>query len=571
MLRKGKKSITTEESQVRPEGSKQSPEPARKKKGRKRRFAANLFLSLWLPLIALAVCAVSYSAARRPLNQLSEDVALQLATEKQAALKTAIDTAEASVVNWSQVLRGQWYSTLDDVLLAVEQGGQMLNCRQLYAVDEYGYFYGSGGGVSRQQAYLDALNHMGTDQQVFCHRKDDGSVLLLVCLRIKPFTVEEQAFVGVVAELLPGQIWNALTEQSGNLTLCVLDEEGVPIAQTKGTDLLRLLEKADITGYASFAALKKDILEGGSLELTCTSEGTKQFLITQPLEGRGWIFAALCPADTVVPQSNQVISAFLRLGALVCAGALVLFVQQLRLGIQRGRAVSARQEVTELRQELEQLQESAQSHRAFTEQISDDVRTPLNSVLGFATLAARHVQEPDRVNAYLEKLVESAGELLTKMEYGLGTKDLVYERTALSTTVDKPVDLAGRRVLVVEDNQLNREITEEILKEAGMLVECAGDGQEAFQCITTSKPGYYDLVLMDIHMPVMDGYEATKIIRRLRSKFLAEIPILAMTADVAKEDKQKAFQAGMDGYVEKPFRIQQLLRAMQLVLAQRER
>ena len=128
------------------------------------------------------------------------------------------------------------------------------------------------------------------------------------------------------------------------------------------------------------------------------------------------------------------------------------------------------------------------------------------------------------------------------------------------------MSLAGKRVLLVEDNRLNREIAADILSEAGMLVESASNGKEGFQKLSLSHPGYFDVVLMDIQMPVMDGCEATKTIRRLRSKMLAEIPIIAMTASVSDEDKRKAFQAGMDGYVEKPMDISKLLRAIQNAL-----
>ena len=131
---------------------------------------------------------------------------------------------------------------------------------------------------------------------------------------------------------------------------------------------------------------------------------------------------------------------------------------------------------------------------------------------------------------------------------------------------ERPVNLAGKRVLLVEDNRLNREIAADILTECGMLVETASNGREGFQKLSLSQPGYYNVVLMDIQMPVMDGCEATKTIRRLRSKMLAEIPIIAMTAGVSDEDKKKAFDAGMDGYVEKPINISKLLRAIQTAL-----
>lgn len=110
----------------------------------------------------------------------------------------------------------------------------------------------------------------------------------------------------------------------------------------------------------------------------------------------------------------------------------------------------------------------------------------------------------------------------------------------------------GGRLLLVEDNELNREIASEILSEAGFDIEEAEDGQRAVEMLKASEPGYYKLILMDVQMPVMDGYTATKEIRKLDNKELAEIPIVAMTANAFDEDKKKAFECGMNSHIAKP-------------------
>lgn len=110
----------------------------------------------------------------------------------------------------------------------------------------------------------------------------------------------------------------------------------------------------------------------------------------------------------------------------------------------------------------------------------------------------------------------------------------------------------GKRVLIVEDNELNREITSELLKDEGFLIEEATNGVEAIDKVIHSKSGYFDLILMDIQMPVMDGYKATREIRRMKESALAGIPIVAMTANTFEEDKKKCFAAGMNGHIEKP-------------------
>ena len=127
-------------------------------------------------------------------------------------------------------------------------------------------------------------------------------------------------------------------------------------------------------------------------------------------------------------------------------------------------------------------------------------------------------------------------------------------------------DIAGRDVLLVEDNALNREIAIEILKEAGFLVDTAGDGVEAVEKMEQSVPGQYDLILMDIQMPRMDGYEATRQIRALPDAAKAGIPIFAMTANAFEEDRQNALKAGMDGHIAKPLDIPHLLQVLADVL-----
>ena len=125
------------------------------------------------------------------------------------------------------------------------------------------------------------------------------------------------------------------------------------------------------------------------------------------------------------------------------------------------------------------------------------------------------------------------------------------------------LDFRGRRILLVEDNELNSEIAVEILKEYGFLVDTAENGAEAVEKIKNSIPGDYDLVLMDVQMPVMNGYEATKQIRALTDPALSGITILAMTANAFDEDRKKVLECGMDGFLSKPIIIEELIDTLQ--------
>jgi len=128
-------------------------------------------------------------------------------------------------------------------------------------------------------------------------------------------------------------------------------------------------------------------------------------------------------------------------------------------------------------------------------------------------------------------------------------------------------DLKGKRILLVEDNEINCEIAQELLSDRGYAVETANDGSVALQKIQNSKPGYYSLVLMDIQMPVMDGYAATKAIRQLENRELAQIPIIALSANAFIEDYKKSFESGMNGHFPKPINIDELQEMIRNVLS----
>ena len=126
--------------------------------------------------------------------------------------------------------------------------------------------------------------------------------------------------------------------------------------------------------------------------------------------------------------------------------------------------------------------------------------------------------------------------------------------------------LHGKKILLVEDNELNQEIARTILEEAGMIIDTADDGTEAVEKVRSSPPGTYDLVLTDIQMPLMDGYEEARTIRGMDDPAKANIPIVAMTANAFEEDRQRAIDAGMDGYLPKPINIALMMETLKEIL-----
>ena len=134
------------------------------------------------------------------------------------------------------------------------------------------------------------------------------------------------------------------------------------------------------------------------------------------------------------------------------------------------------------------------------------------------------------------------------------------------TESENEIFFNGKKILLVEDNEINQEIAVEILKEMGFIMDVAGDGSIAVDKVKSADYGQYDLILMDIQMPIMDGYEAARQIRALEDPILANIPIIAMTANAFEEDRKAAFDAGMNAHIAKPIDTQKLMELLKDVL-----
>ena len=144
------------------------------------------------------------------------------------------------------------------------------------------------------------------------------------------------------------------------------------------------------------------------------------------------------------------------------------------------------------------------------------------------------------------------------------------QKTETVETSDKGESLRGKHVLLAEDNDLNAEIAVTVLEETGLVIERVEDGIQCVNRIEQMSAGTYDLILMDIQMPNMDGYQAAKYIRHLNDKKKAEIPIIAMTANAFAEDRKRAFDAGMNGHIAKPIDIEKLGAVILSILKKQE-
>ena len=176
----------------------------------------------------------------------------------------------------------------------------------------------------------------------------------------------------------------------------------------------------------------------------------------------------------------------------------------------------------------------------------------------------------------VESELNKGTEFIVKVVFML--QDVDEEQTTLEVLEEKKAQresdekaqqevlFRGRKILLVEDNTLNREIARMLLKEAGFVVDEAVNGKEAVEKISQSHVGEYSIVLMDIQMPIMDGYEATKQIRSLSERALANVPIIAMTANAFAEEKKNALSCGMNAHVSKPIDVNMLFKTMENII-----
>lgn len=221
------------------------------------------------------------------------------------------------------------------------------------------------------------------------------------------------------------------------------------------------------------------------------------------------------------------------------------------------RSSQANHEILLERMDLLEKELAAERKAAeFHKKTLKDLRTELNSAVGYAELGMRH---DSKAEEYLEKIQLLLTNVELTIAYALGES---MNDEPDSEDYENVEALVGKRVLLVDDNELNREIMKEVLVGHGLIVEEAGNGREAVVAVKSNEPGYYHFIVMDIEMSVMDGYEATIKIRKLPNRIRANIPIIALTADVVPENLERAKVVGMDDFLAKPTNSARLLRSL---------
>lgn len=210
-------------------------------------------------------------------------------------------------------------------------------------------------------------------------------------------------------------------------------------------------------------------------------------------------------------------------------------------------------------------EDAEQSQRDFIADMSYRIRNPLNSIYGLSEIILRNMDgdyDKDQVKMYVNILRDSTVELQEVIDDCFDRykkTSVVEDNSAVEEDEDDFSVLNNLRVMIVEDNEINQMIVKELIEKEGARVTLCSNGREAVDLFVQSITGTYDVILMDIKMPEMDGYEATDIIRNSNHAQAKLIPIIAMTAETFTDDIERALKVGMNAHLAKPFGLKKLV------------
>lgn len=304
-----------------------------------------------------------------------------------------------------------------------------------------------------------------------------------------------------------------------------------------------------------------------------------------------WTMLFLVSADHVATNTMDMVNSIIRTFALVAACAFAILCSGLFVWYRSRRTramyefeLRTNERLSEVNQELEKAKKAAeeafhiaeeanQSKSRFLSNMSHDMRTPMNAIVGFTTLLDNESKNSEKVQEYTKKIAFSSQHLLglindvldmSKIE--AGKMKLTLEEENMDGIIEN-IDALVRTQMVLRRQKF--EIIVELLKMEGAECTVCENGQLAVETFTASEENTINLILMDVQMPVMNGYEATKAIRSSGHPMAETIPIIAMTANAFVEDIHDALDAGMDAHVAKPVDMQVLKETVAQVIGGR--
>ena len=418
--------------------------------------------------------------------------------------------------------------------------------------------------AKQMELYMDAMDV--TDEDVYCDKTRLNQILLNLLSNAIKFT-PAGGTVSVRVRQLAGKVHGC-----GQYEFRIKDN-GIGMSQEFAQKIFEPFERertstvSRIQGTGLGMAITKNIVDmmGGTIEVQTAQGKGSEFIIRVPLR----VQAEHRPVEKIVELEG--------LKALVvdddfntCDSVTKMLV---KVGMRAEWTLSGKETVLRARQSIEM----SDVYHAYI----IDWRLPdMNGIEVTRQIRSLHDDTPIIIlTAYdwsdIEVEAKAAGvtafcakpmfmsDLRETLMSALGQKPADAVQRLLP---EKNADFKGKHILLVEDNELNREIAQEILREYGFLVDSAENGAVAVEKVSTAAPGSYDLVLMDVQMPIMDGYTATRKIRALDDPARAKLPILAMTANAFDEDRRNALESGMNGFLSKPIVIDDLVQELRKIL-----
>lgn len=715
-----------------------------------KRWRGKALMVLALVLAVSAGVAVLYSVVTNKVIDLSVQAMDELALHDETAILKSLAYRWDTLNLVGNECRRAKCQTIHELLELLQLKRSGIDCIDLALVDQEENLYFSSMYVSQNEAITAFCRE---DEEQFVTRSDYGassenpetrSECLLFGVKVEPFTVEGTTFTHLVCRFHINTLGSELKIDSynGEGYSSVIDLDGNYIVNMNRSHSIRERDNffTELGEYhmedgVSVEQVREWIARNEAFTISFETAQGRELMHFTPMPEVGWYFVMSVSRSVFEAQSMEIL--WIVLLIVIAMGTAVVLVALLAMRSRQSAAQAKldQQHQEELNEALTMAESANRAKTTFLNNMSHDIRTPMNAIIGFTNLAAKHIENTEQVRGYLEKINQSSSHLLSLIndvldmsriesgkviieekpenladilqnvrniiqtdihskqldlyidavnvtdenvycdrlrlnqillnllsnamkftpaggsislrltekesrrpgwgDYELRVKDtgigmsqefaatifepFTRERTATVSGIqgtglgmsitknlvdmmkgtiavqsekdkgtefiislsfrlcdealkkeipaeEEVVSFQGRRLLLVEDNELNREIATEILLEWGFQIETAENGQEAVEAVRASAPGYFDAVLMDVQMPVMDGYEATRAIRKLDNPDLSKILIIAMTANAFEEDKQNALDAGMDAHVGKPIDIPTLLKTLRQFL-----